>query len=80
MAKQIIGTVLRKSGEHTISVGVDVMKVHPRYRKRYTRTTVYQVHDPKDVATVGQQVTIVETRPISKTKRWIVVNTESEKS
>jgi len=73
MAKQITGTILSKSAEHTVTVCVDVMKIHPRYKKRYTRVTKYHVHDFSGTSQVGDVVTIIETRPISKTKKWIIV-------
>lgn len=79
MAKLIIGTVLKKSGAQTVAVSVDTMKIHPRYHKRYTRRTVYHVHDANDTAQVGSSVTIKEVKPISKTKKWIIVETKEGK-
>lgn len=78
MRRHLEGTVIRVSNEKTISVRVDRVAMHPKYHKRYTASTKFIVHDPENKAKVGQRVTIKETRPISKRKRWILV-TETAK-
>jgi small subunit ribosomal protein S17 len=60
--------------QKTAVVRVDRVVVHPKYRKRYKISKKFLVHDPENKAKVGTQVTIKETRPISKTKRWILVS------
>lgn len=70
--KTMRGIVTRKSGTETIRVEVKITKVHPLYRKRYTQTRHYIAHDPGDKTAIGQEVTIVPCRPISRTKQWIV--------
>ena len=64
------GTVVSDAMEKTIVVRVDVVKAHPRYKKVVRRSTKFHVHDEESQAKVGDVVRIVETRPLSKTKRW----------
>lgn len=64
------GTVVRKSGDKTISVLVERRYAHPVYGKQITETKKYHVHDEKNEAGVGDIVVIAETRPLSATKRW----------
>ncbi|HEV8249736.1 MAG TPA: 30S ribosomal protein S17 [Gaiellaceae bacterium] len=56
--------------DKTIVVRVDTVKAHPRYKKIVRRTTKLHAHDEGNRAHVGDLVRIVETRPLSKTKRW----------
>jgi small subunit ribosomal protein S17 len=64
------GTVVSDAMEKTIVVRVDVVKAHPRYKKVVRRSVKFHVHDETSQAKVGDVVRIVETRPLSKTKRW----------
>jgi small subunit ribosomal protein S17 len=64
------GTVVSDAMEKTIVVRVDVVKAHPRYKKVVRRSVKFHVHDETSLAKVGDVVRIVETRPLSKTKRW----------
>ena len=66
------GTVVKKSSTQTIRVSTKVTKVHPLYKKRYSRNQYYMAHDPSDAIQVGEEVTIIACKPISKNKRWIV--------
>lgn len=50
--------------------------MHPKYKKRYRVSKKYLVHDPDSVCKMGETVTIIETRPISKLKRWKVATPE----
>ncbi|HEY6054236.1 MAG TPA: 30S ribosomal protein S17 [Gaiellaceae bacterium] len=56
--------------DKTIVVKVDVIKIHPRYKKVIRRTRKFHAHDEQNQAHVGDVVRIVETRPLSKTKNW----------
>ena len=67
------GVVVSKSGAKTVKVAVSYRERHPIYGKIVSRTKNYQAHDESDTAKVGDVVTIVETRPLSATKRWRVV-------
>ena len=56
--------------DKTIVVKVDTVKAHRRYKKVIRRSTKFHAHDEGNTAKVGDVVRIVETRPLSKTKRW----------
>ena len=64
------GTVVSSASDKTIVVRVDVVKVHPRYKKVIRRSTKLHAHDEANAAKVGDLVRIVETRPLSRMKRW----------
>ncbi len=67
------GEVVSDKMEKTITVRVDRLKLHPRYKKRYQVSKKYKVHDPKNQCKVGETVEIIEARPMSKDKRWRVL-------
>lgn len=69
------GTVVSDRMEKTVVVRVDRMKVHPKYGKTYKQSTRFKAHDEKGECKVGDVVRIEETRPISKDKRWRVIET-----
>lgn len=71
--RRLHGVVVRKSGAKTVAVEVTRVIRHPLYRKSMKRTKRYLAHDAKDQATVGQTVTIQESRPLSARKRWVIV-------
>ncbi|MCG2695452.1 30S ribosomal protein S17 [Candidatus Parcubacteria bacterium] len=59
--------------DKTIVVKVDNVKIHPKYKKRYTVSRKYKVHDEKNKFSVDEKVEFIECRPLSKDKRWRVV-------
>ena len=67
------GVVVSKMGAKSVKVAVSYRERHPLYGKIVTRTKNYHVHDEDDTAKVGDTVTIMETRPMSATKRWRIV-------
>ncbi len=67
------GLVVGIPGDKTIMVKVDSVKVHPLYKKRYTTSRKYQVHDESNKYKEGDKVEFIECRPISKSKRWRIV-------
>lgn len=67
------GIVTSTKMDKTIVVTVDSYKTHPKYKKRYKDSSKFYAHDESNAAVVGQTVTIEETRPLSKTKRWKVI-------
>jgi len=71
--KTRIGVVVSDSMDKTITVRVARVKHHPVYSKLLRTATKFKAHDEKDAAKVGDVVSIEETRPISKTKRWRLV-------
>lgn len=70
MARLIQGIVVSKPGDKSISVAVKQAKMHPVYKKRYTRTSKYMAHDEKNQANVGDMVEVKEVKPISARKRF----------
>jgi small subunit ribosomal protein S17 len=64
------GVVVSDKGDKTIVVKVDVIKSHPKYKKVIRRSVKFHAHDEQNAAHIGDTVRIVETRPLSKTKRW----------
>jgi small subunit ribosomal protein S17 len=64
------GVVVSDKADKTIVVKVDVIRSHPRYKKVVRRSVKFHAHDEQNTAGVGDTVRIVETRPLSKQKRW----------
>ena len=64
------GIVVSTAMDKTIVVRVDSVKAHPKYKKVIRRSTRFHAHDEANQAKTGDVVRIVETRPLSKTKRW----------
>lgn len=64
------GTVISDRMEKTITVRVERVFQHPKYKKYIRRHKKYHAHDEQSAAHVGDRVEIVETRPLSKQKRW----------
>ena len=67
------GVVVSKMGAKSVVVEVSYREIHPVYGKVITRTKKYHAHDEADTAKVGDTVSIMETRPMSATKRWRIV-------
>lgn len=67
------GVVVSDKIDKTIVVAVNRLKLHPKYKKKYKVTKKYKVHDEKNEFHIGDKVTIVECRPLSKDKRWKVI-------
>ena len=70
--KERVGTVVSDKMEKTVVVAVENRFPHPIYQKTVSRTTRYKVHDEDNACRVGDRVRIIETRPLSRTKRWKV--------
>ena len=68
-----IGFVASRSGDKTVKVTVAYKTPHPLYQKVVNRQTVLHVHDEKNETKVGDKVEVMETRPLSRMKRWRVV-------
>jgi small subunit ribosomal protein S17 len=71
--KTRVGTVVSEKMEKTVVVEVVRRYAHPLYGKQVTRSKKYHAHDENDEYHLGDVVRIMETRPLSKTKRWRVV-------
>ncbi len=68
--KTITGTVTSRSGDKSVKVTYAYKIPHPQYVKQINRKTVVHAHDEKNECSPGDQVEIMETRPLSKLKRW----------
>lgn len=68
-----VGRVVSDKMQKTVVVAVDYLKPHPLYRKIIRKTSKFHAHDETDECKVGDLVRIVESRPMSRTKRWQVV-------
>ena len=71
--KTLVGTVVSDKMQKTVVVAIERRVPHPVYGKMVTRTKRLKAHDEENSAKVGDTVRIVETRPLSKDKRWRVV-------
>ena len=67
------GKVVSNKGDKTIIVATETMVNHPLYQKRFKQTTKYMAHDENNECGIGDTVRIMETRPLSKNKRWRLV-------
>ncbi|MDP2656483.1 MAG: 30S ribosomal protein S17 [bacterium] len=72
------GVVVSDKMDKTIVVRVDTVAVHPKYRKRYIVSKRFHVHDEKNLHKVGEKIRFVETRPISRHKKWRVLSRTSD--
>ena len=71
--KERIGKVTSNKMQKTITVAVDRKVKHPIYGKFVNRTTKFKAHDEQNTAGIGDTVRIMETRPMSKDKRWRLI-------
>ncbi len=67
------GIVVSDKMDKTVVIMEEVMDFHPLYKKRVKKTVKYKAHDENNVCQNGDKVKIMETRPLSKDKRWRVV-------
>lgn len=73
ISKKFVGEVVSSKNDKTIIVKIEAVKKHPKYQKRYVVSRRYKVHDEKNQYKVGDQVSFIECRPMSKDKRWRVI-------
>jgi small subunit ribosomal protein S17 len=71
--KSFVGRVVSDKMDKTVVLAVTRRIAHSRYNKVVKRTTKYKAHDEKNECKVGDMVRVIETRPISKDKRWKVL-------
>ena len=72
--KTRIGKVVSNKMDKSIIVAIERKVAHPLYKKYFKRTTKFYAHDEKKEAGIGDMVKIMETRPLSKLKRWRLVD------
>lgn len=75
--KVFTGTVVSDKMDKTITVRVDLYKKHAKYSKKVRQSKKFHVHDENSVAKIGDVVTIIETRPLSKTKKFRLLSVVS---
>lgn len=74
MSKKVYtGTVVSNKMDKTVVVAVTRLFQHPVYKKTVKRVTKFKAHDEKDTCQIGDVVQIIETKPLSKEKRWVVI-------
>ena len=73
LRKVRVGTVISDKMDKTVVVRVQTLKQHPLYRKVITHSSKFKAHDEQNTCSVGDRVRIMETRPLSREKRWRVV-------
>lgn len=76
--KERVGLVVSDKMDKTVVVTVENRAPHPKYKKVVAQTKRYKAHDKDNQCKVGDRVRIVETRPLSKTKRWLVTDILAE--
>lgn len=72
--KTRVGRVVSDKMDKTITVSVETFVQHPLYKKSVKRTTKFKAHDENNECGIGDTVKIMETRPLSKDKRWRLVD------
>lgn len=72
--KERMGMVVSNKMDKTVVVAVESRTSHPKYGKIVVRTKRYKAHDEDNTCQEGDQVRILETRPLSRTKRWVVAD------
>ena len=77
--RKLKGIVVSDKMNKTIVVAVEEVKKHPKYKKYYTVVKKFKVHDEGNLHKTGDRVEMVETRPISKDKRWKVLGKKEVK-
>ncbi len=76
-AKGKTGIVVSDKMDKTVVVKVDRLKIHPIYRKKYKVSKKYKAHDEENKFKEGDKVMLIETKPISKEKKWIAKEVKS---
>ena len=76
--KQLIGEVVSSPMEKTAVIRVERRFPHPMYKKFIRKSKKYYAHDPENICNAGDIVRILESKPISKHKRWIILDIEKK--
>jgi small subunit ribosomal protein S17 len=70
--REVSGTVISNKMDKTVVVQVERLVKHPLYKKYIRRRNKFRAHDKDNACQIGDRVTLIESRPLSKTKRWRV--------
>ncbi len=76
--RTITGIVTSKKMDKTLVLTVDSYKNHPKYKKRYRVSKKFYVDNPENKFEVGEKITVYESKPLSKLKRWTTRATEAK--
>jgi small subunit ribosomal protein S17 len=76
--KDLVGVVISRTGDKTIKVAYAYKAPHPMYKKEMKRRTILHAHDEANECQYGDKVELMETRPLSRLKRWRVVRVISK--
>ena len=66
-----VGVVVSDKMDKTVVVKIDTLKTHPKYKKKYKVSKKYKAHDAENKFKIGDKVEIIESKPISKDKKWV---------
>jgi len=77
LRKRLAGVVVSDKMDKTVAVLVERVTKHKTYKKIIRRKKKYLAHDPENLCKIGDKVSIIESRPLSKCKRWQVIGRES---
>lgn len=72
--KVYTGKVISDKMDKTVTVAVNRLFQHKRYKKTVKRVTKFNVHDEKNSCKIGDTIRIIESRPLSKSKRWVMLD------
>jgi len=72
--KELVGKVISNKMEKTVVVAVESLTAHTKYEKPIVQTRKFKAHDPERRCRIGDQVRLRECRPLSKEKRWLVID------
>ena len=72
--RKLTGIVVSDKMQKTVIVKIEIIRQHPRYKRRYKVHKKYKAHDEKEEYKMGDKVVIEECRPISRDKRWRVIS------
>ena len=71
--KELVGKVISNKMEKTVVVAVESRSAHEKYEKPIVKTRKFKAHDPENKCQIGDRVRLRECRPLSREKRWLVI-------
>lgn len=78
MIRTKTGVVVSDANDQTVVIEVTTYVTHPIYKKQFPKTKKFHAHDPENQYKIGDTITIYESKPISKLKKWTVVKPEEK--
>ena len=74
------GTIISDKMDQTVVVIVHTYKMHPKYKKKFRTSKKFYAHNPGNKYKIGDEITIQESKPLSKLKKWIIVDNTKTKA